>query len=395
MPRTPRSLVTAARLQIAEDRLTELVAACANRSVVFANALLELAGLAAGTSALARTQVWTQSGRRVDMEIVALDATGAKASHAWFEHKLDRAVYQHDQLEDYAADLGAVDPFGRLVTVVPNPTQAATDPARRWDRLTWHDVARAAWATGHDRTGDARWRAQAGRPTATADVAVLEELLSYLEEEYSVVADPLAPNHVLAFAGYIDAYETLDSLLKRAAMLTGFGHGEVGWDEGGTAWVVLDVRGSWSAALQGAPELHLGDTDYWATTRREHPALGAGLTLPESLIDQVRDAAHQQWRQDVLSAGYGILHDDRESCIRIYRTRYLVELMTAGVTLDEQARDLAAWTVQAITEINQLVPDPLFVVPEKKARRRGRAGLTESVEVPSDAAPTGDAINRD
>lgn len=85
------------------------------------------------------------------------------------------------------------------------------------------------------------------------------------------------------------------ALSRRAALLSGLGHDDGGWsDGGGVPWRTFYVPTSWSAPLDGWVELHLADTDYWAIDRREHPALGAGLALPWPLVDQTRDAVRDR-----------------------------------------------------------------------------------------------------
>jgi hypothetical protein len=383
MPRMPRLLVDAARLIVAEDRLTDMVAVCANHSLAFANRLLALGELRPGVASEARTQVWTRSGGRVDLELVALGDDGREVARAWFENKVG-AAYQDAQLEDYAEDLSAVTRVGRLITVVPELTDAPLDPADRWSRATWRDIARAAWDAGRCITQDSRWRVSARHPRGPLELALLDELLTYLDKEYKAVADPIGPEEILAFAGYADAYEALDALLTRASLLTGLGDAGGGWgDDGGSAWRNFAASDSWVAPIGGWTELHLADRDYWATERREHPALGAGLTLPWEMLDQVRDEARTDWRRQVFAAGYSLHPDDREQLVRIYRTKYLVEVMTAGVTLDEQARHVAEWTARAIADLNALMPQPALVVPERK--RGGRRAA--DVPVPTFDAP--------
>ena len=93
------------RTDLHEDRLTEVLACVAQVNVALAAALVRMAGLEPRPSERYEvgTQRGTPSGRRVDMEIAAYDGL-ARTKLVWVEAK-DGAVYQPDQLADYAREV--------------------------------------------------------------------------------------------------------------------------------------------------------------------------------------------------------------------------------------------------------------------------------------------------
>lgn len=111
MPREPTSLVAASRIRVDEDRLTDLVAVAAQRSLPFARRLLRRAGIDAAlvqrvTHLRARTQTWTPRGRRPDLELIGYDGD-VLICRVWCESKVE-ALYQPGQLDDYDEDLATL-----------------------------------------------------------------------------------------------------------------------------------------------------------------------------------------------------------------------------------------------------------------------------------------------
>jgi hypothetical protein len=56
--------------------------------------------------------------------------------------------------------------------------------------------------------------------------------------------------------------------------------------------------------------------------------------------------------------------------LRLYRTVYLAEVLVAGVTLEEQARWLAARRHDVVRELRAAGPDGPLTLPPKRGRRR-------------------------
>ena len=80
----------------------------------------------------------TPCGRRIDLQVVSIDAQGHLVARLWAEHKTG-APFGVGQLEDYASDLA--EHFNgprQLITIVDRLEEASVD--ERWRRLTWRPV---------------------------------------------------------------------------------------------------------------------------------------------------------------------------------------------------------------------------------------------------------------
>ena len=375
MARSPKSLLGATRLQVREDRLTDFVAVAAERNLDFARALLSLGGLNHHvTRPHSLTQTWTPRGRRVDFELIGYHDDRV-ACRLWSEHKTG-AAYQDLQLEDYAQDLATM-PDSALLTVVEHPAQAPEAPGGEWLVATWADVAAEALAIVRAQLG-VDWRRQVWQPDTPARLLVLAELLEYLDQEHHIVSDPLTSIDLVAFANAAQAWNTLSALLFRAAQLSDEPLSEdVGWEEdGAAAWVLLDVRDEdWWADYDGRPEIHLSDEDtYFGAQRRGEPAIGLGIDLPPGYGETVL-TTHLDWVRQLREEELDPCPD--EDWLRIYRSVYLVEVLAARATLEEQARFVADRLREVLTTLRALAPEPQLTLPPKRGPRR-RAGVEAS-----------------
>lgn len=347
-----RTLIEAARFQKREDRLTEILAVVLSTFEPAAIELLRRAGLEA-TTVEVTTQAATRLGKRVDMQIVGLDSEGRRCARLWSEHKTG-ADYMEDQLQGYARELDGLGGPSRLITIAERGTPPWVDP--RWSWLTWDELATCLERVGHEYTDERRWRRSAALPGADAGIRMLNELLLYLEEEHEVVLEPLSPLDIVAFGGANAAGERLVAMLERAAEESHLKPSRSpDWrkDDWGLIWQMFEA-GGWSEALGGYPELLVSESDFWLEDLLGAPAFGAGLTIQSRVRDRLLEADDGGWARKAEELGFCIF--EAEGVTRVYRTRYLTDLVSAGASIDEQARDLGVWSTEAIDQINVLVP---------------------------------------
>jgi hypothetical protein len=377
----------ASRLRVDEDRLTDVVAVAAQRSLPFARALLSLAGLdRALTLRVTRlrvvTQAWTPRGRRPDMELIGYDGN-ALICRVWCESKLE-ALYQPGQLEDYSQDLVTLP--GAAVALLTIVTRVEQEPVGAWKTATWADIAAAAVAVMRDRLG-LQWRKRAWLPETPAELLVLAELLEYLDQEHRIVSDPLTSTDVLVYAHAARAGETLDALLERAAQLCGEPmSGGVVWSEEDTSmWMTFGARDAdWWASYDGYAEMHLADSDsYFGEQRRGEPAVGLGVTLPGGYAETIF-AERTEWIDRLRQLRVDPAPDD--DVLRLYRAVYLAEVLIAGVTLEEQARWLAERMREVLRDLRGAAPDGALRLPPRRGARR-RSDTAEPGDAADSLAP--------
>ena len=374
MARAPLSLFAAAQRAAREHRLTDLFALTLEAHLQFANRLLDASGLPRAEDVETEVEVRTRRGRPVDLEVIALDARGGRLARLWSENKTG-SDYQPDQLPDYATDLPDTPAARQLITIVNDLAEVPEDPespnAPRWQSFTWRDIAVMAWEVGRSapsREDRPIWRELAMRRSAPASERILAELLTYLEEEHGVVLEPLGHAHVAAFAYMSETGTVLDELLKRAAeLMQADTDGGVDWsDDADALWQLFNPEGTWCEALEGRPELQAADTDRWSASRVGEPAFGAGYSLPMSLRDKLLSNELRAWRDAVEAEGFAVADDDDN--LRVWRTKYLAELIPVGATHEAQARELARWADDTLETLAR--HDPGVTLPPKPVRRR-------------------------
>lgn len=386
MPREPTSLLAASRLRVREDRLTDLLAVAAQRSVAFARRLLVVAGVDPSvarrvTRVRVLTQTWTAHGRRPDMELVGFEGD-APICRMWCENKLE-ALYQPDQLEDYGRDLVSLPGESHLLTIV---TRIAQAPVGDWTATTWARVAAEAVGVLRSRLG-VGWRRDTWLPEASADLLVLGELLEYLDKEHHIVSDPLTSTDVLVYASANRAAITIAALIARAGQLCDepLDDGVV-WSESDTAmWVTFKARDTdWWAQYDGYAEIHAADSDAgFGQQRRGEPAIGVGVTL-DGAYGETIFSERTDWVAQLREFQLDPARDD--DVLRIYRTVYLAEILIAGVTLEEQARWLADRMKAAMRDLRSVPPDAQLSLPQRRGARRRNE--------PSEAATSGEGLTR-
>ncbi len=364
MARAPRLLFSAVQRAAREHRLTDLFVLTLEAHLLFANRLLRACGLPDAAAVETDTEVKTRHGRPVNLEVVALDARGERIARLWSENKAG-ARYQRDQLHDYATDLPESPARRQLVTIVDDrsevPEDAVSPAAPRWRAFTWRDIAVMAWEAGREAAGDEDrpdWREKAMRPSARASERILTELLTYLEEEHGVVLEPLGHAHVSAFAYMAETSSILHDLLKRAGELIHVdADGAVAWsDEGDGLWQFFDSTGTWVESLDGYPEAQGGGQRPVELERVGEPAFGAGYSLPaKKLRDWLFSSELRAWRDAVEADGFSVADDG--DILRVWRTKYAVELIPHGVTHEAQAQELARWVDGALTALAGHAPN--------------------------------------
>lgn len=381
MTHRPRSLLRAVRTAIREDRLTELFAVVLDGHPAVARRILERAELPSEGAVEVSTQVRTRRGKRVDLQLVALDADQHVVGRLWSEHKTGSG-YGPEQLPNYAAELAEFPGKTQLITIVDQLVEA-DDP--RWKRLTWQEVATMMTEVGCAEDGP-EWRQRAISGDTLARQRLLHELLSYMEEEHGTMLDPIDHLDVIAFARANRTSELLVAVMERAAEQSSLTpDGPVGCspkDDWGAYWQCFKRPGSWAERLEGYAELHAGDEDLWAYPRVGEPAFGAGFTLPIKYYDMLRDSTNREWLQAVEGEGFSVAADVDGYYARVYRTKYVAELISAG-DMDAQATVLARWMDDAVDALEkhdpglQPVPDP--------PKRGSRKALTADLGAADDA----------
>lgn len=213
------------------------------------------------------------------------------------------------------------------------------------------------------RAGGGGWQRAALDPDAPAAQLLLAELIGALERRGLAYVDPFSINDVLALANYGEAREALWTLFDRAPqhfrLLAGTSNRSrrsgdpTGW------WHVLEGSTSWARRLGGWPEYFVRDDDWWRGDQHamDTPCVVAGYTFEAPAASALLAADTQAWRDRLAGQQIDIFADGQH--VRCVRPLYLSQLVTAGVTLDDQAKALAAWIEQSITLIDENAPPAL------------------------------------
>jgi hypothetical protein len=184
------------------------------------------------TSVSASTQVRTDETRRVDLQVLGVDGSGSISGRLWAENKTG-AGYQPDQLLSYRRSLAKIPGRSQVITIVPRKADAVPEAESVGvPILTWQRVAEIAWSSARNHEQDPQWRISARRAATSAGLRLLEELISYLEEDHAVTLDPVRFEHIQAFQLANETSEALVELLARTADLARDldVRGDVGYD---------------------------------------------------------------------------------------------------------------------------------------------------------------------
>jgi hypothetical protein len=302
----------------------------------------------------------------------------------WIEVKAG-AAYQPKQLSDYAEQVRDPlygEPSGSVLTIIPPDTVAEVDPApgpSRWESKTWSEVALAADRLGRewDRTvGQGSWLSAAMQPSAPAQWRYLADLVHRLEEKGYARMKPLTPEDVIAAQRVVTLPKTIEDLVKAARDGIEGVTREPGTFKGlkGHCYQVFTpIEPKWFSDPErfgsAYPEILYTHEEDWTPDQRRAPAFCAGITFNE-IADATRYALLDQEWQARLPDGVSVGGSGR--LLRVVRTKYLSELVVAGVTFDEQVQALKIWASRAITDIM----DPRKVkAPTRRLTRPDEAPL--------------------
>ena len=301
------------------------------------------------------------------MEIAAYDGL-SRTKLVWVEAK-DGAVYQPDQLADYAREVrhpvfGEPD-AGRVLTIIPPGMSALVDPTPgddRWKTKTWADVALTSERLGREwgRDSGRHWRHDAMKPQAPSQWRYLAELVRQLEEKEYARMQPLTPEDVIAAQRHL----SLSKHRRSAGQGRCSGHRRRDENQAPrhTPRALPDIRAHRREVVQryeelrtAYPELLYYHDEDWTPNRLGAPAFCAGITF-DGLSEATRYALTDETWQASLPKGVTV--GGRGKFLRVVRTKYLSELIVAGATFDEQARELGLWANAAITDLMDKVSAP-------------------------------------
>jgi hypothetical protein len=369
--RTPSS-APLSRTDVAEDRLTEVLACVADVNQRFARELGCMAGVKPreGERYAVGTQRGTPSGRRVDLELgiyQGLRRTGL----VWIEVK-EEAVFQPNQLRDYAEQVRDPvhgEPNGKVLTITPPgralPEIDTAPGAPQWEAKDWSEVALAADQLGREwgrAEGERRWRRAAMERSAETQWRYLAELVSHLEEKGYARMEPLTAEDVVA-ARRVEAFlKALDSLIRAVRddidgvtrkRNTRRVHAYGAWQH------FVPTEPKWFSDperfAEAYPELLYWPEDTLTPDRRDAPVFFAGLTFSKPSDDTLYALADEEWQRR-LPDGFTVSGDKRY--MHVFRAKYLSQLIVAGGTFDEQARALKEWVTEAFSDIMDKVEVP-------------------------------------
>lgn len=363
-----------------EDRLTELLATLLEHDRDTALRLVAAAGIdTSGLGDLA-IEVSTQESfafGRLDLEVLLRGADGMTRARVWFENKI-RARFQPRQLERYSEALASRPGRGQLCVLAPTayavrrPTTEERTRFGGWSTLTW---SRVADVIAHGRLGALRRKPLSDR---TAIEQLRLELIEDLRRKGLALMDPLGHLDVITVGREARTRAVVEDLWNRAVQgVTDPGRykDDGDWDGGAFNWsqsfAVADYANGagdraerWLAAHEGWLELLLSPEDFWAEDRTGEPAFGVGAVFEHkkgrTIRDELADPGRAEWRAQLREAGFSVLITGPDSYARVYRTRYLAELLSTGASLDQQARALATWVTTALDELLALPPSPAW-----------------------------------
>ena len=371
---------------VGEDRLTEIFAHLLALDPVSRAALESSLGLTERFDAASiTTQLPLISGRRVDLEIQFQGSSGRYV--VWIEVKVD-AKEQEDQLLDYACELARR--YGRDGTVValapahhPILMRAREEhvlvPGLEAEPLAvplpWQSVANKLEVVGRRRGHGPGWRRGAVATDATADQRLLLEFLTYLERRGLMMNDdPLSLTDGLVASRGRELFDRNTGAITRLLTSAASGmRGFAGIEPEAWHWPsqgdFCSSQGRWWSLPEGSwPTLMSSESapyaDLWFTTSdtedrplesRDQAVFVASLTFGSPaprVVDAFSDSA---WRESV-SPEIAVVAT--KSAVRVSKLRYFGELVSAGITLTQQADALADWAERSFDELLTRLPPP-------------------------------------
>jgi hypothetical protein len=355
-----------------EDRLTELLATVLQHDAEAAVAVVEAVGLTVRDEAELSFEASTQlsfSFGRLDLEVIVAMPNGGVHGRVWFENKIG-AGFQPDQLPRYGRALASRSGESVLVVIAPSDYAVETPSAKQiaefggWTWITW---ARLADLIAPQPFNEVVRKKLADR-TALEEMRL--EFVNYLRERRLAVMDPLQHLDIIAVSREARAHEVIDDLFERTVQSVHNGGRYISawpWsDPGFNRGQAFEAAGAdaWFGPHEGWFELQLQPDDYWAADRTGEPAFAAGITFQHkkgrTIREEITAKERAAWRAELSASGFSINARADDQYVRIYATKYLAELLTAGATLDQQARALATWVVESFDALLQRPPSPAW-----------------------------------
>jgi hypothetical protein len=306
----------------------------------------------------------------------------------WIEAKID-AEEQPNQLLDYRTELlrryptgGSLVALGRdgseilttalerhLIPPLEEPTQLA-------EAVSWEQLAKTLDQVGADRAGGARWRHDANQPATLAVQRTLYDFLHFLEiRGLAMNDDPLTLTDGLVASRGRQLFDKHDGLISRLLTLAGdrIAHpvGDVAdpwywpgagdfcsaqgrcWSLGAEAWpVLINPTGESTAQLW----FRTTDEEDRPRDARNQALFFASLVVDPAPAPVIAAFDNPEWRTS-LPPDVAVVTRKREA--RVSKLRYLGEIASVGITLPQQAQDLAEWASTSLTELLSLAPPPV------------------------------------
>jgi len=368
-----------------ENRLTEILAAVVHAVPSFAAELMIDAGLPAGDSYEVSTQVEAE-GKFVDMEVLSLDRNRRVNGRLWTEHKI-HAQFGRNQMADYLERLHRRGGAGRLVGIVRAEAQLPTGRPVEADAVVLpllvpganqqtSSLAGALWRTWTQiaslvdrvarRDAGPRWREHALAEETPARLRVLLEFTEALERRGLGHMDAIDNMDVIVLSLAGDTRDKLAALLQRTLQRLGRYTPETGPSTSGKSnvtvgwsWQVLRAPACWATErYDGWAELVTSVEDRWKPEELalESPCFGTGFTFERGKAGELLDDCRREWRDQLAAGRDGIWLATEGNLLRLYGTLYLSEVITAGVTFDDQAGFIAEWAERTLDRVISAVP---------------------------------------
>jgi len=344
-----------------ENRLTEILASVLRMVPRFAARLMSEFKLPCEGPYEVNTQVHAD-GKFVDMEVLSLGSDGGVAGRLWAEHKID-AKFGPSQMENYLDRIQRRPGEWHLVGLVreealnrvPGPTPPNTSYG------TWQQIAGLAEHVARD-LGGLRWREATRKEDGPANLMLLNELIATLERRGLAHMDPFTTSDVYALMNVTDALGRLEALWDRSQqnLLARFppstGEGTRAKFDRGSAYQHLETSTCWATdGYGGWGDFVCEPTDWWKPEARQMgvPCFGVGFVFDRSRAGALFSKALEEWRRDLEERGLSLADG---GYVRLYGTLYLNEVVTGGLTLDDQGQFVARWVGRTLDHLIENPP---------------------------------------
>lgn len=346
-----------ARTVIPENRLTEVLACVLAADADLAAALLDRLGL--GDHTVQRVEVQMPSGepgRSMDM-LLTLARDGRHSLDVWCEHKL-RRDFHDGQLNAYETALRERRALGEnihflVVLGLPPKADDAVQLARMHaDVRTWNVIADVIDRVLATRAPD--WKRAAMNPAAPADLRVLAELATYLEDNAKVaVSRPLDISELEALEHIEAAHRVAAELLKRVAEQLWPGIQAEPYKDGDETWLWLSpVIGWWNEPRDGGLWLWIAPSAWFPAGADPTPSFGVSVHMRADQLPRLQ--GDQQFVDAVDAADLWLGIKGGETTVAAAKP---LNTVVEFSNLSQQADELAAFAGQTISRLVGCVPE--------------------------------------